>query len=59
MKADKSILRYYAKGGKNHLYQDAFQLERVRNQGIILRYLPKKKNLKILDIGEGCGFYSF
>jgi len=60
MKAEKQILKYYAKGGeKDRLYQGAFQLERIRSQEIIRRYLPKKKNLKILDIGGGCGFYSF
>jgi ubiquinone/menaquinone biosynthesis C-methylase UbiE len=60
MTSDKKILEYYSKGGeKNRLYEGAFQLERVRSQEIILRYLPKKKELKILDIGGGCGFYSF
>jgi ubiquinone/menaquinone biosynthesis C-methylase UbiE len=60
MKVDKQMLKYYSKGGeKNRLYQGAFQLERVRSQEIILRYLPKNRNLKILDIGGGCGFYSF
>jgi len=60
MMVNKQILDYYSKGGeKNRLYQGAFQLERVRSQEIILRYLPKKKNLKILDIGGGCGYYSF
>lgn len=60
MKADKQIINYYSKGGeKNRLYHGAFQLERLRSQELILRYLPKNKKLKILDIGGGCGFYSF
>jgi len=57
---DKRIAQYYSKGGeKDRLEKGYFNLERVRSQEIIQRYLPEKKKLKILDIGGGCGFYSF
>jgi ubiquinone/menaquinone biosynthesis C-methylase UbiE len=60
MKTDKKMLKYYSKGAeRTRLYHGAFRLERVRSQEIIRRYLPKKKKPKILDIGGGCGFYSF
>lgn len=60
MRLNKQILDYYSKGKeKDRLYQGYFQLERVRSQEIILRYLTRKKNLRILDIGGGCGYYSF
>jgi ubiquinone/menaquinone biosynthesis C-methylase UbiE len=60
MPIDKRVEQYYAKGGeRDRLRKGYFQLERVRSQEIIQRYLPKEKKLKILDIGGGCGFYSF
>jgi ubiquinone/menaquinone biosynthesis C-methylase UbiE len=55
----KEICGYYASGIESvRLEMDVFQLERVRTQEIILRYLPQKP-LRILDVGGGSGYYSF
>ena len=43
---------------KNRLDLDYFKLEGIRTKEITARFL-KTKNLKIVDVGGGAGFYSF
>jgi len=53
------ISNYYSSGvEEKRLFQGEFQLERVRTQELILRFLNQRKS-KILDVGGGAGFYSF
>ncbi len=53
------ISNYYNSGVEaKRLFQGEFQLERVRTQELIFRFLNQRK-LKILDVGGGTGFYSF
>jgi len=56
---NKDIIGHYDSGIElNRLNVGTSQLERVRTQEIILRYLHKTP-LRILDVGAGPGFYSF
>jgi len=56
---NRDIINHYDSGIElNRLNVGASQLERVRTQEIILRYLHKPP-LRILDVGAGPGFYSF
>ena len=56
---NKDIIDHYDSGIElNRLDLGTSQLERVRTQEIILRYLSKTPS-KILDVGAGPGFYSF
>ena len=56
---NKDIIDHYDSGIElNRLNVGTSQLERVRTQEIILRYLHKTP-LRILDVGAGSGFYSF
>ena len=56
---EKEILYYYNSGKEtDRLFVGRSQLERVRTQEIILRYLHKTPS-KILDVGGATGFYSF
>lgn len=58
MDSDK-IREYYNKGiEKERLDLDYFKLEGIRTKEIISRFL-NTKDLKIVDIGGGAGFYSF
>jgi ubiquinone/menaquinone biosynthesis C-methylase UbiE len=57
--AKKEISEYYDSGIESQrLFEGVFQLERVRTQEIILRYLTGGA-FRILDMGGGTGFYSF
>ena len=59
MSIDDDILKHYGSGVESdRLFTGVSQLERVRTQEIILRYL-RKLPLKILDVGGAIGFYSF
>jgi ubiquinone/menaquinone biosynthesis C-methylase UbiE len=56
---DKDIIDHYDSGVElNRLNVGTSQLERVRTQEIILRYLRKTPS-RVLDVGAGPGFYSF
>lgn len=58
MERDK-IKDYYAQDIEAHrLDSEFFKLEGIRTKEIIERYLPKR-NLEILDVGGGAGYYSF
>ena len=55
----KEISKYYNSGLESQrLFEGEWQLERVRTQEIILRYLTGGA-FRILDVGGGTGFYSF
>jgi ubiquinone/menaquinone biosynthesis C-methylase UbiE len=55
----KDIINHYDSGAEfNRLNLGSSQLERVRTQEIIVRYLHKTAS-RILDVGAGPGFYSF
>lgn len=59
MEIEKEIIDYYNKGVEvGRLFFGMYQLEKVRTQDIIQRYLTKVPS-KVLDIGGGTGFYSF
>ncbi len=59
MPVKDEIITYYDSGIEaKRLQMDVFQLERVRTQEIISRYLGDKPQ-KILDCGGGTGYYSF
>src|SRR5438045_9078903 len=58
MDQDKIKEYYSTEIEKNRLDLDYFKLEGIRTKEIIARFL-KEKNLKIVDIGGGAGFYSF
>jgi ubiquinone/menaquinone biosynthesis C-methylase UbiE len=56
---NRDIIDHYDSGVElTRLDAGTSQLERVRTQEIILRYLPKTPS-RILDVGAGPGFYSF
>jgi ubiquinone/menaquinone biosynthesis C-methylase UbiE len=56
---NKDIIHHYDSGVElNRLSAGTSQLERVRTQEIISRYLPETPS-RILDVGAGPGFYSF
>ena len=56
---NKEISEYYSSGMESQrLFEGEWQLERVRTQEIILRYLTVG-SFRILDVGGGAGFYSF
>jgi ubiquinone/menaquinone biosynthesis C-methylase UbiE len=55
----EEILRYYSSGVEaDRLERYSAQLEKIRTQEILLRYLDKKK-MKVLDVGGGAGVYAF
>ncbi|MBT3363890.1 MAG: methyltransferase domain-containing protein [Chloroflexi bacterium] len=59
MNIEPEILEYYQTGKEvERLFTGVYQLERVRTQEIITRYLTDKP-LKTLDVGGAAGFYSF
>jgi ubiquinone/menaquinone biosynthesis C-methylase UbiE len=56
---DRHIIDHYDSGVElNRLNAGTSQLEKIRTQEIILRYLPKTPS-RVLDVGAGSGFYSF
>jgi len=56
---NKEILQYYETGLElDRIFHDIGQIERVRTQELILRYINKNPS-RILDIGGAAGHYSF
>lgn len=59
MNINDDIVKHYKSGiESNRLFVGVSQLERVRTQEIISRYLTKTPS-RILDVGGATGFYSF